>query len=217
MSTLSLRTQGREQMKCILFSDSAVHMPPLSTEGLELSTACLNCHKCRLSSACSQTCFSLWHSVSGPSARDPCQPTCICAHFKYTRKELVELGSLLPFISESIWHCSHIWYLSMWILHQQKNNERVAGLGDSHRIQLPIFGFDFSETFLCSAFLRSMSQCLLICYQLPCKQSHHKKISSSKIHYKTFPYFNTMKHSNNIGYTQGHWESLSFQPLSMYW
>lgn len=91
MSTLSLGTQGMEQMKCILFSDSAVCLPPLSTGGLKLSTARLNYHKFRLSSGCSQTCFSLWHSVSGPSARDPCQPTSISAGFKYTRKELVGL------------------------------------------------------------------------------------------------------------------------------
>lgn len=31
----------------------------------------------------------------GPSTKDPCQPTRICAYCKYARKELVELGSLL--------------------------------------------------------------------------------------------------------------------------
>lgn len=163
MSTLSLGTQGMEQMKCILFSDSAVCLPPLSTGGLKLSTAWLNYHKCRLSSGCSQTCFSLWHSVSGPSARDPCQPTRICAHFKYTRKELVGLGSLSPFTSESIWHCFHTFPCGFFTSKKQWVSCFEWGLGDFHRIQLPVFVVGFTETFLCSAFLGSMPQCLLRC------------------------------------------------------
>lgn len=154
-----------EQMKCILFSDSAVCLPPLSTGGLKLSTAWLNYHKFRLSSGCSQTCFLLWHSVSDPSARDPCQPIRVCAGFKYTRKELVGLvlchllhqrafGTASTF---NTFPCGFFTSKKQWVSCFE------WGLGDFHRIQLPVFVVGFTETFLCSAFLRSMPQCLLRC------------------------------------------------------
>lgn len=86
---------------------------------------------------------------------------CLCAHFKYTRKELVKLDSVTFYITE---HLALLPHLIPFCVDSspEKNHEWVAGLGNSHRIQLPIFVADFSETFLCSAFLRSMPQCLLI-------------------------------------------------------